>query len=175
MTDTAVSTTPFRTDKRKAFLHSVFTTAMEGGIGYWGSASVYHWGINVPAPTEGNPDQTRIADDVDGFNATIHPDEVCWGGDTAYQKIGDQLLRQLIGEKDPLVIDIDVVERGTLLWVDKILEMAKDPVGVKNWHVYDELVQFLVAWITDGQDGDFDASMADAVVQYGLFGEQVYG
>lgn len=48
--------------KRKEFLHGVFTTALEGGVGYWSQASTYRWSVNSDGKTE----------DLDGFIAVVH-------------------------------------------------------------------------------------------------------
>lgn len=48
---------------RGEMLCDLFTTALEGGIGYWSSASAYHWSND-----DGTPD-------LDGFYAEIEDDE----------------------------------------------------------------------------------------------------
>lgn len=48
--------------ERKQFLHDVFVTALEGGIGYWSQASKYHWSVDADGEQE----------DLDGFVAIIH-------------------------------------------------------------------------------------------------------
>jgi hypothetical protein len=57
---------PKLSDERKEFLHSIFTTALEGGIGYWSQASTYHWMLPAPKGQEWG------ADDLDGFYAIVH-------------------------------------------------------------------------------------------------------
>jgi hypothetical protein len=54
---------PKLSPERKEFLHGVFTTALEGGIGYWSQASKYRWSQGDEAQTE----------DLDGFIAVVHP------------------------------------------------------------------------------------------------------
>lgn len=51
--------TKTKSDERKQFLIDVFTTALEGGIGYWSAAKSYHWS---------NTDGTE---DFDGFYSDI--------------------------------------------------------------------------------------------------------
>lgn len=47
------------------FLHDIFTTALEGGIGYWSECSAYHW-------SKGGPDHEA---DLDFFHAIIEETE----------------------------------------------------------------------------------------------------
>lgn len=54
-----------RSAARKSFLCDVFTTALEGGIGYWALAHEYHWA----AAAEG------IEQDLDGFYAIVTDEE----------------------------------------------------------------------------------------------------
>lgn len=49
--------------ERKEFLHNIFTTAIEGGIGYWAACEAYHWSL----PGADWPDDG----DLDGFFADI--------------------------------------------------------------------------------------------------------
>ena len=48
----------------KQTLHGLFTTALEGGIGYWSVASAYHWRL------------PNGEDDLDGFYADVEETEV---------------------------------------------------------------------------------------------------
>ena len=50
-----------RSEERKDFLHSVFVTAMEGGVNYWADLVEYRW-------SHGAPDYKA---DLDGFRAVI--------------------------------------------------------------------------------------------------------
>lgn len=61
---------PSKTPGFDQFLADLFTTALEGGIGYWSSASSYHIWIDG--------DSTK-GEDLLGFYADIHDDEQ--GGD----------------------------------------------------------------------------------------------
>ena len=153
--------TALATTKRKQFLCDVFTTALEGGIGYWSSCSVYHW-------HDASSDD-RLASDIDGFNAVIHPTESYWG-------VWDD-------ERDAaaMIIDITVMERGVRKfgrYCRGELDRHGNPVPEENqvplsdghyWR------QWLVAEATNGEEGDYDADVADQIVQWGLFGKAIYG
>lgn len=162
-----------RSDKRKAFLHGIFTTALEGGIGYWSAAEEYHWS-KAGANAVTGPKMPE--DDLDGFYAVIVPNEDEWG-------IWD-------GDEDTksLRIDIDVIARGITRfkeWMagEKRNELGGiiDPASDKRWRntayapTNSYWKQFLLADRTNGDDGDYDADVADAIVQLGLFDEVVYG
>lgn len=49
-------------------LFDVFVTALEGGIGYWSQASVYHWSKGAVV----EDDVPREIEDLEGFFAVIH-------------------------------------------------------------------------------------------------------
>jgi hypothetical protein len=51
--------------ERQQFLHDVFVTALEGGIGYWSVCTAYHWMVKG---TDGVPD-------LEGFYAEIESDD----------------------------------------------------------------------------------------------------
>lgn len=146
-----------RSKGRKQFLHTVFITAMEGGIGYWSYTDQYHWG------TDGG---VKVVDDIDQFYAVITSAEGDWGVDhlaTGYA----------LAENEPLTIDIDVIERGANMLVDKVIEATKSEDDSAEFS-RKYLRQFVEAWLSDGDAGDFDAEVGDTVVQLGLFGEVVY-
>lgn len=149
-------------------LHYVFTTALEGGIGYWSVPTEYRWSKAGPG-MEGRPD-TNI-EDLDGFYAIIESNEDDWGVSEAF--IAEQGQFQPITETQSLRIDIDVIERGMNLFVDKVIEATKseDPKAPFS-NKY--LRQMVVQWLTDVEDGDSDVDGCDLVVQLGLFGEVVY-
>lgn len=151
---------PQRTKDRKQFLHSVFVTAVEGGINYWSECEEYHWHLDGTAPVGIN----MPADDLDGFYAIISPPEAEgeWGVNEAF--VSEEGKEQAITETQSLRIDINVIERGANMLVGKVLE------GEFNGY----FKQFVEAWLSDGDNGDYDASVADIVVQLGLFGEEVY-
>lgn len=144
------------TENRKKFYHYVFTTAMEGGIGYWSRASEYHW---------------SPPDDIDGFYAILESSEDDWGVAQAY--IAETGKVQPITETQSLRVDLSVIQRGVDAMVFAVMAatMSEDeeaPFSRKY------LRQFVIQWLTDGEEGDSDADVADMVVQLGLFGEVVY-
>lgn len=148
--------TPERTQARKQFLHNVFVTALEGGINYWAATEEYHWGTDGGA---------KVVDDLDGFYAIIEPPESEgeWGVGEAY--VAEEGKVQPITDTQSLRIDIDVIDRGSNLLVGKVISGQ-----FKNEY----LRQFVEAWLTDDERGDYDSLGADLVVQLGLFGDEVY-
>lgn len=154
-----------RSKGRKQFLHTVFITAMEGGINYWALTSEYHWG------TDGG---VKIVEDIDQFYAVITSTEDDWGTYKVYQPVlGLRDPVTLASDNQPLTIDIDVMERGANLLVDKVIAVAKAEDNECDFS-RKYLRQFVSAWLSDGDEGDFDSEVADLVVQLGLFGEVVY-
>lgn len=171
MSSAAIATQATLSVGRKSFLHCVFTTALEGGIQYWAEVGVYHWQIRG---VDGKPITPR--DDTDGFYATIRsnerdledPDDTGWG---------------IAGleREHTLRINLDVIERGTTLFarycrgeinshgIDVPEEQRKPLADDAYWR------QFLAAEATHGEEGDYDAMVADNIVQFGLFGNLVYG
>lgn len=156
---------------RKTFLHCVFTTAIEGGIQHWARVDSYHWRTSGAKDL---PITDPRVNDVDGFYAVIRstelnledPDDNGWGIDDL---------------PSTLRIDLDVVERGTNLFarycrgeinshgIDVPVEQRKPLADDAYWR------QFLAAEATHGQEGDYDAMVADNIVQFGLFGKLVFG
>jgi len=155
---TAPTQTPARTEGRMKFLHYVFTTVLEGGISYWAQCETYHW------RNENRRPESTVMDadysDLTGFYAMISPADETWGIRPGRD---DEHLR----------IDIDVIERGVNLLIDGIIAAHKsgDP---KAPFSSEYLRNFVIQWMTDGEDGDSDADVCDVVVQLGLFGELVY-
>jgi hypothetical protein len=150
------------TRSRELFLHEIFTTAMEGGIQHWAGLHGYHWSH------DGNGEDP----DVKGFRAVLvpHSDEGNWG-------IWDDPKK----DKAPLVVDIDVIRRGVVLFKQYAkgeIDSQGKPVPAEQrvelapahyWR------QFLASERTNGDDGDYDADVADWIVQFGLFGQGVFG
>lgn len=170
---TAPTLAPTMTEGRKVFLHCVFTTAMEGGISYWAEALNYHWMNPNRRPESTIMDTYSL--DLDNFHATIVSSEGDWGIDKAWQTSasGRFIVETNISGTVPLIIDRRVIERGVGLMVDKVMaavhsEDTDAPFSRKY------LRQFVVQYLTDGEDGDSDADVCDMVVQLGLFGELVY-
>lgn len=159
-----------RTEGRKQFLHYMFTTALEGGIGYWSCAAEYHWSKNEPGVASG-PEQKRLEEDLDGFYAILESSDDDWGVQEAFVSETGEV--QAITETQSLRVDIAVIERGWNLFVDKVIAATKseDPKADFSRPYFR---QAIVQWLTDMEDGDSDADVADLVVQLGLFGEVVY-
>ncbi|ASR77188.1 hypothetical protein KIV66_gp81 [Mycobacterium phage MyraDee] len=144
-----------RTADRQQFLFDVFVTALEGGIGYWSVASEYH--IWKPGPGH--------VEDIEGFFAVVSDAE-------ADDDEGD--FHDLRIDANVIARGIGLFERYALGKIDslgtEVAEHAIEPVGENHyWR------QFLLANRTNGDDGDYDADVADIIVQFGLFGEAVYG
>lgn len=168
--DTAIKT-PLSVG-RKTFLHCVFTTAIEGGIQYWARVDGYHWQARRSG---GHPNQQPV-DDLDGFYAVIRSTEADADDedDTGWGITG-------LEREHTLRINLDVIERGTTLFarycrgeinshgIDVPEEQRKPLADDAYWR------QFLAAEATHGEEGDYDAMVADYIVQFGLFGELVYG
>lgn len=177
----AETSTPKRTDARKSFLHSVFTTALEGGIGYWSEAGSYRWSKpeNYTKVIDGVPfNGSHDVDDTDYFYATLYSTEEDWGVTEVFQPQYNSPEGPVVhlpneSQNQPLRVDIDVVERGVNLLVDKVIAATKseDPEAQFSRKY---LRQFVEAWLSDGEQGDFDADGADLAIQLGLFGEVVY-
>lgn len=136
-----------RSAERAEFLADILTTAVEGGINDWAAVSKYKW---------------QDLDHADYF-AIVHevdPDEGIEENDNGYAIRG-------------LRLDIDVIAKG--IGVIKSWKKEKDfepnyfGDGGAYWR------EFLLADRTNGEDGDYDAIVADWIVQAGLFGEIVYG
>lgn len=134
-----------RSPEREQFLADVLTTAVEGGIQYWGLVSEYkHEYSGVPvadtyaivhevSPEDGDEDEDGFA--IRGRRVTI----------------------------DTIAHGIQVLTTG---------ENAGKSFSLDG---HDYWQQFLLANRTNGEDGDYDADIADNVLQAGLFGEVVYG
>jgi hypothetical protein len=153
-----------RTEGRKRMLHYVFTTALEGGIGYWSVIDEYHWRKleNYTKMIDGQEFKgAHDVDDFDGFYAIIESSEEDWGiSNTVYQPHrGSSDGQVYIDENTALRIDIDVIERGMNLFVDKVIEATKseDPEAPFS-NKY--LRQLVVQWLTDAEDGDSDVVYA---------------
>lgn len=150
-----------RSEERKQFLHDVFVTAIEGGINYWATVEDYHW-------TNGDEDSLDRKD-IDGFYATVYEmaDEDGEGSPSGRAVrwcpyyVNGELLR----------IDANVIARGIRLFIDEV----KGEGGGEKLPYDHYWWQFVEANDTNGRDGDYDAIVAEQVVQYGLFGKAIYG
>lgn len=157
---------------RKTFLHGVFITAIEGGIQYWARADAYHWRTSG---TKNLSITDPRVNDVDGFYAVIRSTEADDDeNDTGWGIAG-------LEHEHTLRVDLNVVERGTKLFarycrgeinshgIDVPEEQRKPLADDAYWR------QFLAAEATHGEQGDYDAPVADNIVQFGLFGKLVFG
>lgn len=166
----AETSTPKRTQKRKEFYHYCFTTAMEGGIGYWSVLTEYHWGGVKPA-VDAEVNKQQYVYDLEQFYAILESSEDDWGVEEAFISEEGKVLP--ITETQSLTVDINVIERGVNLLVDKVIAATKsEDENAEFSRKY--LRQFVVQWLTDLQDGDSDSDVCDLVVQLGLFGTVVY-
>jgi len=149
---------------RNKFFHYIFVTAMEGGISYWAVREEY-----VFSKTEGKMSEGNTPDDIDNFYAIISNSEDDWGVEQAYVSEQDEV--QDITEDQLLRVDLKVIQRGWTIYYGKVME------GILNNAIApdDYRVQFVIQFLTNGEEGDSDSDEADLVVQYGLFGEIVYG
>lgn len=118
---------------RDQALHDIFVTALEGGIGYWSTCSIYHWS------TDGEPDLLE-------FGATIIDTEDL--------------------KAKPMVINRALIEKGAA----RFIEVYHDAVNMPYFLQAATCLRY-AKW----DDLDVDASIADCIVQFGLFGAVVYG
>jgi hypothetical protein len=153
-------------EDRKKFLHTLFTTAIEGGVNYWALVTKYRWSIRVPG-------EERPTDDINGFVAVLLPCEGGWG----------------IWEDDrdtaPLTVDLEVMRLGVDRFCryvrGEIDSRGRTPAENPNFNSRDlrgtdhYWVRFLVQDATNGEQGDSDAEVADQILQWGLFNAGVYG
>jgi hypothetical protein len=164
------------TKSRKQFLFNVFVTALEGGIGYWACASEYHW----RRPDAGENTHTLDAEDLDGFYAVVH--EIT-DDETDEHFVKPDRLGILPGDmyrKAGMRIDADVLEKGIKLFdwfVNGVIDSQGQQVPLNQINPFRAdhyFWQFVQANRTDGADGDYDADVADTIVQFALFGEVRY-
>ena len=157
-------------EDRKAFFHYMFTTAMEGGISYWANLEEY-----VYTKTEGPMFQGEgeVVDNLDGFYAILENSEDDWGVEEAFVSEANEEGLIQITETQSLRVDLKVMERGWYQFMEKVLAAVKseDPDAPFSRRY---LRQAVVQYLTDMEDGDSDADVADLVVQLGLFNEVVY-
>jgi len=120
------------TTERDLLLNGIFTTALEGGIGYWSAAERYHWSVNGKGETEARD-----------FIAVIHETEE--------------------DDSEALVIDKGIIAAGIRLATERghYNAYVTKALADINARKYDEV--------------DYDADVADIIVQWGLFDEVRYG
>lgn len=145
-----------RSPERTQFLLDLLTTACEGGIGYWCFILDYDIWENPGAATVDLVPKKDPRLKVFDFQqaATLEPDlsEAEWK-DLPEEALLPSCLYEL---------NIDVMARGLRrAWA------TGKPTGY--W------TQLQRADRTNGRDGDYDSTLADAVAQYGIFGDVRYG
>jgi hypothetical protein len=142
---------------RHQFVLDIFTTALEGGIGYWSYALNYHWQAD---------DGT---DDVMGFYADIIvPLSDLPEGDTPVTPVEVDLPLAGPTACGKLRIDRSVILKGLRLGA------TTAEAGNYYWQCGCGKPP-LVLTDESCEDWDYDALDADAIVQYGLFGKVVFG
>jgi hypothetical protein len=126
---------PALSERDRAY-NGVFTTALEGGIGYWSTCSRYHWSV------EGSEGRTEALDFIAVIHDTVDAED---------------------GHTPTYVIDRSVIAKG-----------IRKAHARGNWNEYQGKA---LADLTFGrwEDLDYDAITADLIVQFGLFGEEMYG
>lgn len=136
MTTTHPLPTQPATTERERYLNMIFTTALEGGIGYWSACSLYKWHVG--------DGRTEAID----FIAVV-------------QDVEDD-------EAPEYVIDKHVIRRGMQRLYKHMIDLGDD---ASRYH------KQACADFARGNwdDLDFDSDTADMCVQFGLFGELVYG
>jgi hypothetical protein len=148
---------PALTTERKKLCHSIFVTALEGGIGYWSRCSHYHWS----KPGTGPESFEGRVDDLDGFYAIVHAD--CDDADCTGSGECD--------EHGKHRIDAEVIDRG-------INRLANGEATFGGKPINGEGRLYTLACALNGpkaDEVDYDASDADNIVQAGLFNDIVYG
>lgn len=155
-------------EKYREFLCTVFTTAIEGGIQYWAEVDSYHWEDKSATPNE----RSILPMDTLGFKALISPSEAEGGEWGVWDGAKD---------REQLTIDLLVMARGVqkfILYCHGHLDSRGKPVPedkiepLRDDHYWRN---FLIAEASLGREGDYDAEVADQVVQWGLFGQGIYG
>ena len=157
-------------ESRRAVLHGYFTTALEGGIGYWSACKKYQW--MLPKDQAETDQYGYRPPDLENFYAILAPTEDdCWG---VWPDDEEK-------DKANLRLDAAAMERGAKLFMrycngevdthgQEVPEDLQRPISQdhywRQWMAFD---------VSGGVSGDFDAGGADAIVQFALFGEMVFG
>jgi hypothetical protein len=140
------------TTAKQRVLLDTFTTAMEGGIGYWSRCTSYHWMTG------------DLVEDYESFRATIrvNEDEV---------DVRDDVER----EGKAVVIDAATIERG----FRNLADLTKYPAGSAAGRTARLALALVRSGFSEQSVEDWDdwadADAADMVVQAALFGDVVYG
>ena len=151
-----------RSEKRVQFLLDVLTTACEGGIGYWSFLQRYDIWENPEADwqdlVQKRDPQLKLfdyaaAEDLD--LASFDPEADTWK-DIDWHRLPHQHC---------YILNIDAIARG----LQRAWDAGKHTNPDSYWY------QLYVCDRSNGDDGDYDAGLADQVVQFGLLGEDLYG
>ena len=132
----------------------IFTTALEGGIGYWSRCKRYHWTSDQGA-----------TEDLAGYHAEIYDVErIIEEGSLPTGAIGSGRLQD---ERYALYrIDRATISKGIAAFAKEYGDSGRDSYFARAArHLGQERWDHL----------DYDASIADAIVQLGLFDEVIYG
>lgn len=153
--------TTARSEKRTQFLLDVLTTAFEGGIGYWCFTRRYDIWEDPTVPSselvQKKDPQLYIFDYQAPTQdpSDIDP-EATWWKDVDWDKLPAEHI---------YLVNLDVIERGLRVAWQK--DLQRDPKSY--WR------QMFKCDMTDSDEGDYDAGIADDVLQFGLFSESIYG
>ena len=155
-------------ETRTELLHALFVAAVEGGVNYWAQCSEYRWAT----------DESGRKEDFDGFSVVLHP----VAGETEWGVFGDDQ------DKKPLIVNKEVMERGLTRLGEWSFTDARNCVGAPvvtentgDFRCWPRRPGEHLGWFMSQvqfqkfADLDFDAGIADVVVQLGLFNEVVYG
>jgi hypothetical protein len=138
---------------------NVFVTALEGGIGYWSQCQLYVWTgeDGHEDPTGFHAEIIDVESSAEDYDPKDHPD-----------MIGTVTLGPGAEEVAVFRIDRAVIARGVGLFIKKAKEVPWSPKSYfgqaavcLDWGQWDDL--------------DIDATIADEIVQLGLFGKAIYG
>jgi len=162
-----MTTTTERTPERQQFLVDILTTACEGGINYWCFLDSYDIWENPKAPTaelvlKKDP-QLRLFDMIAAEHLLPDDREELFG-DVYWKNRANELGWEALPQEYCYTLNADVIELG----LQRAWQQQLDQPG-SYWG------QLKIAWLTSGRDGDYDADLADQVVQLGLFDKGVYG
>jgi hypothetical protein len=92
---------------RDQFLHYLFTTALEGGIGYWSQAESYRWSVG-----------DSNTDDLKGFKAVII--------DTVtYAEVDGEPASRYTIDRAVIAKGLNALAKGTATWGGKELHPSK--------------------------------------------------
>jgi hypothetical protein len=150
-------TSTTRTKEREQFLMDLLTTAVEGGIGYW--ARIYD--------RERTPELDWVKICLVDHSAALEDEELEIEPFQGYDRLDELVLAcDERVQKYSFTVGIDDIELA-------LLKIMADPAACKIHP--NNVTQLMVAHMTDGEQGDFDADSGDWLVQIACFGEVIYG